>query len=342
MNKEREDCNNGRNGWRMMRLGLAFLMMLALSSAASCSVDLLAQAKNMQYVGVAISLVILLTAIAYVAGTTSNHAEWVLFAKDQLFHLAISAVLIISVAGILVFSCTVLSAFLDFALTHTLPGGTSLCYQGHDPLGIARCYTGALKSEAGSVLQALIRDSLSKEMNSAFIFGFYNPFTGGVMTPSKSYLKTEAMQLDTVGNMFVLPALISLTIQKAFFEFIGDFVKFLIPAALFFRVLPGFRKAGNLMIALAVALYILVPVLYALNAAMDDVVFQNGCAGADSYEDAWKSHYIRDGVMGDCDDKYGFWAIARFLPQAFFLPNLTLALTITFLSAINKALKVLT
>ena len=42
-----------------------------------------------------------------------------------------------------------------------------------------------------------------------------------------------------------------------------------------------------------------------------------------------------------CSNTAGFWAIARLVPVAFFLPNLTIAIVITFLTAMNKALKVL-
>jgi hypothetical protein len=47
-------------------------------------------------------------------------------------------------------------------------------------------------------------------------------------------------------------------------------------------------------------------------------------------------------VFGGCESEVNFWLIARAIPQAFFLPNLMLAFTITFLSGINKALRVVT
>jgi len=50
---------------------------------------------------------------------------------------------------------------------------------------------------------------------------------------------------------------------------------------------------------------------------------------------------FNDYVLGNCEDTGSFKDFGRLIPQAFFLPNLTLAIFITFLGAMNKALRVL-
>ena len=40
-----------------------------------------------------------------------------------------------------------------------------------------------------------------------------------------------------------------------------------------------------------------------------------------------------------CGNPYGFWFVAKLIPQAFFLPNLTIAIIIVFVSSIDKALR---
>lgn len=323
-----------------MRVIIAFLLLMTWAAAAACETNLVGndlQQEIATYTGIAFAFVFLIISLAYMAGMTTNNANLLIFAKDEIFHLIISLVLVISIGAILYFSCTVISAFLDFAL-ESLIEGPSTCYSsGQDPMVVARCYITNLESAAKTTLTATVKDSIKKEMDSATVFGLYNPVTGGIMTPTNAHLKVYSMQLDMVGLTFLLPSLVSLSIQKAFLTFVTDLIKYLIPTALFLRVLPGTRPMGNMLIAVVIALYVFVPSLYALNAAMDEIVFQGSTMGCASVEEL-----INDRVMGDCNTSYNFWAVARFIPQAFFFPNLILAITITFLSAINKALKVLT
>ncbi|HLC69340.1 MAG TPA: hypothetical protein VJH24_05875 [Candidatus Bilamarchaeaceae archaeon] len=326
-----------------MRTFGALLLLVSLGFSAACAENLVTDIVTQEisyYTGLSIGLIVLIITFAYMIGTSTNNAQLLIFSKDEMFHLGISLILITSIGGILFFSCIAVSGFLDFALS-TLVGGTSDCYDGtQSAVNVARCYIATLEEHARAVLAATTRDSIRNEMESATIFGFYNPVTGGIMTPTKGEYKTYAMQLDMVGLTFVLPALVSISLQRIFLNFGIDFVRYLIPVALFFRIFPGIRNMGNLLLALSIAVYIFIPSMYAINAAMDDAVFQStalGCTAGSRTE-----ALVEDVVMGDCDSLYNFWSVARLLPQAFFLPNLTIAITITFLSGVNKALRVLT
>lgn len=319
------------------------LMFAALGFSAACTTnfaDDIIQGEIATYTGMAIALVVVLVVAAYMIGTASNNVNLLLFAKDEMFHLGISLMLIMTIGGFLIFSCTIISGFLDFSL-QSLLGGSSTCYSGTEsPSSVARCYIAVIEGDARSMLRSATRESVRYEMSSGMIFGLYNPLTGGIMTPLDAEKKTYGMQLDMVSMTFILPALTSISMQKFFLNFGIDFIRYLLPAALFFRVLPKARTMGNLLIAVAIAMYVFLPTMYALNAAMDEVIFRSPELGCTSGSDT--EELIKDTVMGDCDSLYNFWAVARLLPQAYFLPNLTLAVTITFLSGINKALKVLT
>ena len=50
---------------------------------------------------------------------------------------------------------------------------------------------------------------------------------------------------------------------------------------------------------------------------------------------------VQDRWFGGCGEEGSFWSVARLIPQAFFLPNLTIALLVTFLAGVNKALRVI-
>jgi hypothetical protein len=146
-----------------------------------------------------------------------------------------------------------------------------------------------------------------------------------------SYHKVHAQQYDMVLNSFVLPALLSINMQKLLLEFVNNnVIPWVLPIAFLFRVIPPFRSMGNTLIALAVGLYILIPFMYTFNLSMYDIMGQ-GCSGF--------SAGVDDFVFGPGCSTYGFWNVGRLMPQAFFLPNLTMALFITFMAAINKALR---
>jgi hypothetical protein len=91
-----------------------------------------------------------------------------------------------------------------------------------------------------------------------------------------------------------------------------------------------------------IGLYVLVPFMYVFNFAMYDVVnTQHDCQlVANSVCD-----FVVDSGCGSpaqtCVNPDSFWQVARLIPEAFFLPNLTIALLITFLSAMHKALRVI-
>lgn len=321
-----------------MRLGWLLLLLIPLSSAAGCVegvFDNLLTGDPGLMIGLALMLTILGIALLYMAGSITNNAEMLVLAKDEIYHLLFSIFLVASVGGIMFFSCQVLSSFLDFVLG---PEGLDLmtphgCYTGiESPMTISECYLSDITDTTQAAAGKMLQESIRHEMESTLIVSVYNPFTGGVSIPLGAYHKAYAMQFDLVAMNFALPALVTLNLQMLVLSFAVDIIKWLVPVALLLRVVPPTRYFGNMLIAITVALYVIVPTLYALNGAMDQVVFS---------ECPRYAAVVDDPLMGGCESDTGFWMIARAMPQAFFLPNLALALTITFLGSIAKALKVL-
>ncbi len=320
-----------------MRSPLLLLMLVSASFAAQCAQSLFDNVITGEAginIGIAVSLTILVVGIIYAIGSATNNVNMLVLAKDELYHLMFSAILIVAISGVLFFSCNTLTSFLDFVLG---PDGLGLmspngCYTGAEaPQAIATCYMKTITKQTDSTVKRMIKEAVGNEMDSTLIFSLYNPITGGVSVPLGAYRKAYAMQFDMIALNFALPALISLNLQTLVLGFSTDLLKWLLPVALLLRVLPFARNMGNMLIAITVGLYVIVPTLYALNGAMDQVVFSD-CS--------MYASVINDQIMGGCDSETSFWKVARAIPQAFFLPNLTLALTITFLGGINKALKV--
>ena len=96
---------------------------------------------------------------------------------------------------------------------------------------------------------------------------------------------------------------------------------------------------GDMLIALIIGVYVLVPFMYVFNFAMYDVLLtSDDCT---MFQDAVCDFAISGTDCATACTANGFWYVARFIPQAFFLPNLTIAVLITFLGGIHKALRVI-
>lgn len=327
-------------------LAVAFLLLLlsAISSAsplAACANNLsdVVRSEAGQYIGVAIALTIMIIVLAFMISTATNNANLSVFYKDELYHLFFSVVVLLGFSSIFYFSCASFSYFMDSTFTPAFAsaGVANICYSGlESPQTVATCYFTHLETQVRAFVTQALRSSINNEMDSTMVISFTNPVSGGVYLPFSAYKKTYSMQFEMLANTFAMPALVSISMQKILLGFSSDLVKWLLPIAFFLRILLPTRQMGNMLIALSLALYIIIPVFYAINGAMDQIVF-NDCH---SYDAAYPG-LIKDAVMGDCDSATSFWLVARALPQAFFLPNLTLALVVTFLSGISKALKVI-
>ncbi len=312
-----------------------FVVSVCFAEELSCpnlAINELFAGDNGTYLGVAFMLMILLVAVAYMGGSLTQDTHLTVFAKDEFFQVLISGVIVAGIAGLLLFSCTFFSSM--FSLGTSNPQfqaaiADSVCYNQQTLSGIALCSVSSMEDKVRSMAGTAIKQSIKQEMDSTFAMGIYNPLTGGAVVPRGAYKRTYAMQYDMVANSFLIPVLVSLTMQRIFISFSTDLVLFLIPAGLFLRILAPTRQMGHVVIALVIGLVTVLPLFYAFNGLMFDAIDIPTCQ-------------FNDAVFGECDDVLGFATIARFMPQAFFLPNLTIALFITFLSAINKALRVIT
>ncbi|MEK6982440.1 MAG: hypothetical protein AABX38_05905 [Candidatus Micrarchaeota archaeon] len=318
----------------------------------SCSLNYIDIANSGMgaYIGVSFMLMVILLILAYLFGTMTQNANLLAFYKDELYHVLFSAILLVCISGIFYFSCVSLSAFLDFTLTQL---GSSACYSGVEaPSTVASCYFSGIEVRLRTFVSQGIKQSLQNEMESTVMLMINNPITGSTYMPLTAYKKAYASQFDMVVNSFVMPALVSITMQKTLIKISSALVPWLVAIAFFLRVFMPTRQMGNMLIAVGLALYIVLPTMYAVNGAMDELIFKD----CNSYRSL-----VADEVMGGitrsvtgtgpnqqvqpvvdasaCTSNTSFWIIASSMPQAFFLPNLTLALVITFIAGINKALK---
>jgi len=290
-----------------------------------------------------IGLTIIIIAVAYTAGSVTNNPAMTIFAKDEIWHLGFSIIILLSMSGIVLVSCMVID-FFSASVFNNAGFTASSCYNSAFTMPeVATCYAKEALSDAKDASRAYIRKYIDNIMDSTMSWSLQWPMMNSYTSTAASYKRIVSNQYDMVLNSFLIPALMSISIQKLALQFIQEnVVTWMLPTAFFLRIFIPTRQMGNMLIALSLALYIIIPFLYVFNFAMYDSLLN---------KDDCKSYYsgvcdfVADGgsctAASVCGNKEGFWMIARLLPQAFFLPNLTIAIVITFLTAMNRALKVM-
>ena len=321
---------------------LVFLLIFAsLIYPASCLTNasdvILSEQGSM--ISIVIGLTVLLIAIAYMVGSFTSDVKYTIFAKDELYHLFFTVLLIVGFSGIVGFSCMIMDYFYESTFdkliySETGPQTQLQCYS--NGLGLSAtsdCYIKLVKGDAEQMAQQYLKQYIDNQMFATFSVTIQIPLFNAQTVSADSYRKVYSQQYDLVLNSFIVPALLSLNLQKMLLEFINsNVIQWILPIAFLFRVFFPTRQIGNFLIALSIGMYIIIPFMYTFNLAMYDIV---------SFDCATFASVTNDQVFGSGCSTYGFYNVGRIIPQAFFLPNLTIALFVTFMAAINKALRIL-
>ena len=313
---------------------LSLLMLLSVSHSLECldnATGFILSEQGILIVAVLV-VTILIIIISYLAGVFTGNPNFLVFAKDEAWHLGFSIVLLLLFSMILLLACNSVDFFYKTTLEEL---GTTTCYDSSAEMtAVSSCYLDLAKRDAERIAENAIDNYIDKLMGSTWSVTISIPLLNSVTSAAGAFRRIDAFQYDTVLYTFVFPSLISFNMQQLFLDFVSDIVlKWILPAAFVLRIFPPTRQVGNMLIALALGLYVIVPFMYTFNLAMYDVIGESYCL---DYADI-----IYDSTFGGCGQTGNFWDVARLLPQAFFLPNLTIAFLITFLIGANKALRVI-
>jgi len=320
----------------MNTLAKALLIIVLISSASfaeSCianTTDIIIREQGTN-IAIVIALSTLVIALAYMVGSLIGATNLIVFSKDELFHLAFSIGLLVGFSGLMLSSCQITDFFFKSTFTNL---NVTTCYsEGTGVAGVASCFLTQMQSKASQMSSQYMHRNIDLLMSSSFSIAIPIPLANALTVVAGSYKRVLSQQYDMVLNSFLLPVLMSISMQKFLLDFINEnVISWVLPIAFLLRIFIPTRHMGNILIALSVGLYVVIPLFYTLNFAMYSSVV-NDCT---SYSAATNDIYFGYGC-----DAYGFYELARLVPQAFFLPNLTIALFITFMSAVNKALRVI-
>ena len=206
---------------------------------------------------------------------------------------------------------------------------------------VSTCYTKLVQSDAEKISGEYIQRYLDELMDSTFAWSLSLPLFNAYTLVPGAYKRITSNQYDMILNSFLVPALMSVSMQKLALDFINEnAISWILPSAFVLRIFIPTRPLGNILIALALGLYVIIPFMFVFNFTMYEAVLTDCTTFATAVCDN-----VVDGICTSpaaaCTNYYGFWNVARLIPQAFFLPNLTIAVFITFLASMNKALRVI-
>lgn len=293
-------------------------------------------------------------AIIYMFASAFNRQEYIVLVKDEFFHLGVSFAILILFGMFMGLGCTLVSSSLDFAYSNIAASSEvqDACYanyQGNNaatPQDIASCYMRTMERDAKRLINIYTKSNIDYQIDASAYVSYYGLLAGVTYAP-EGYKRTQAMFIDNLNNIFVLPAYVSIVGQNILVRFFikdenstSAILNLLLPAAFILRFFPPLRQIGNMLIAFSVGLYLVIPVFIALNGIMYKYVFTFAPNGGDCA--AYYQDVITDPIsrLGDCSNPGNLLHIARLYPQAFLLPNLVIIVFISFISAANKALKV--
>jgi hypothetical protein len=350
-----------------MRYFLVMLLILLVSSLSHClecteTATEVILGDQAGLLGIVLMLTAVLISLAYMGGKLTGNPKMLVFAKDELYHLGFSLVIIIGFSGLLLLSCQILGFFFESAFEQI--GEDSPCYSDESTVsGVSTCFLNRAKSDAEHMANRYVSGYINNMMWSTLSMSIAIPLFDTYTAVIASYKRVVSSQYNTILNMFIIPALVSMSIQQLLLGFVNNnIIAWIVPSGLILRVLPPTRMMGNMILALAIGIYILVPFFYTFNLLMVDATFNAGdcerevsaefgpgqlkfydaiCDNvADGYS-CWSYEGSGSNRSSTCDNPYGFWMLARFVPLAFLLPNLMIALIVAFIGSLAKAFRVI-
>ncbi|MFH2106244.1 MAG: hypothetical protein ABII22_03210 [Candidatus Micrarchaeota archaeon] len=330
-------------------LTLLFMLSFSYAESLSCSLNAIEafQSGDIASYGLiaVIMLNVVLIALAYMAGEAFHLPEAAMFAKDEKFHLFFSIILLLCFNAILFFSCSVAQGFVDFSIGAAQTANLNVASLGGANMADAAANALlSIQQQGYAMLNYVEKKSIDYKIDSAWLFSNTLPLQGTVATGTDAYRRIYANQLDSIIGTFLLPSITMIELQRLFLIFINQYtIPLLLPLAFLFRIFIPTRHMGNLLLALSVGLAVVLPMFYLVNLSMIANVHSAAACTAPSLAAGVPTvaQVIGDTVNGPCTSVSSFWNLGKLIAQAFFLPNLTLAIFVTFLSSANKALSVI-
>ena len=261
-----------------------------------------------------IAISALLIGIVYMIGSAFHFPNYLVLAKEELSNLIITVFIVLLMQGIFVGSCMIFSSYLS-------------AYAGvENPIDYSKNFFSKMQNELQNTIRILYGDYFEHRIQSSVYMGRYDLSGSGVLLHTNYWREIVASQIEIVINLLSF-LLLSAKMQGIMFELAVDvIVPWSVPFAVIARLLPQTREAGNILLAIIFSFYILLPFSYSIFAASYDKI-SIPCS----------SEVAQDPFFGGCGAN-GFIAFAKFFPYTVLFPNIALAIVISSIDAIRRAL----
>lgn len=285
----------------------------------ACTSSTLVPIPWMQVAFLGILVILLFLSIAYMGSVVMKRVDWLIFVKEEFYQTILSAVMIFVVSWVAIGACEV-----------------SWALAGQSPFVAADIYLNNMIWEKSlSYAQNLFLNSLYLQITAAYFQPMGNPPSGlrpfaGLDAPAGAF----DFLFSIVSVMFA-----SLLMQVIMLKVIQSFMfAIVLPLGIFFRVFPFLRQAGATFIAIALAFYIVMPLMY----VVDMKVVEQATGVPVDYDYAPRYHgndsnmwsYI--GEMARVDFFGAIDNVAELIPQAVFLPALNTIVVYAFMKSMAK------
>ena len=260
----------------------------------------------MPIIALALLSVTLFLSLLYMFGRAFGRREWEALAKTELYQTAIAAVWVVMISAFALSACSVSCG---------LTGGKG-------PFASALTYLNNIQENIRTVTEGFLNAAMKLRIGAAIAI----PGGGGSNTwRPYAGCSIVADNLEQLAVMLT-PFIGSLIVQKISLSIIAAFVfKLLLPVGVILRIVPFARETGALLLAVAVALYIVLPLtyLFALRATLGVI-----------------SPNVPTISMLDCTAQSAteniFATVGAILPQAVFFPALSMIITIASARVLTK------
>ncbi|MCX8196825.1 MAG: hypothetical protein N3G80_00715 [Candidatus Micrarchaeota archaeon] len=278
--------------------------------------------------GMALATMISVVIISYMAANFFRRPEYEAFSSIELYQLAVSAFLFISIFG-----ATCFAAEMTELLT------------GRDPYEIGKEYLTFINQKMLITAASMKAAVLRFQYHAAWSMRWGPAAWGTINLTFPSAVLFE--RIFDFLSIIIVPFTASLMVQQLILEAIqAVLIPFLLPAAVLTRIFPPLRDASAFLISVAIGFGILFPYSYAMHAyivpKMMEKTFKQ--ASSQQFEERLAQQYPN--FMAEVSYSKFFslesilfdplLTLSYLLLQALFLPALSMTLTIAFIRSFTK------
>jgi hypothetical protein len=264
---------------------------------------------------VVILAVTMLLAIVYMLGRATARKEWEAFVKVEMHSVLVSVIWVVIIAALANFTCQV----------------SCVASKNENPFDVSISYLAGIRDKLETNINFALDAAKQVKIDSASMFAITE---AGPYVRMYDGCNVVSGNQEMLGNI-VAPFIGSIIAQQFLLMFVSIAAfQVLLPIGVILRIIPFAREAGALLIGIAFALYIILPLMYVMaDMASKEVLAKYDKKMQDIGEATWVDgkQCLTPGPLTN-----NLEAIGYLLPQAVFFPVLAGIITVAAARVFTK------